>query len=106
MRVDVLVFEGCPNGDASWELVRRVAQEECPLAELRLVDVPDAESAERLRFLGSPSVQVDGEDIEASRLGDESFSYSCRVYRTEEGTSGAVPESLVREALRRRVAQP
>lgn len=101
MRVDVLVFEGCPNGDAGWELVQRVVKEEHPSAEVRLVDVPDAESAERLRFLGSPSVQINGEDIEDSRLGDVGFSYSCRVYRTEVGASGAVPESLLREALRR-----
>lgn len=102
MRIDVLVFDGCPNGEGAWELAQRVAIEECPGAEVNLVDVPDPESAERLRFLGSPSIQIDGEDIERSRRGEEAFSYSCRVYRTEIGSTGAVPENVLREAIRER----
>ena len=94
MMIDVLVFEGCPSGDETWEMARRVAAEECPSAQLCLVDVTDAESAERHRFLGSPSIQIDGQDIETSRVCESVFSYSCRVYRADGTVSGTVPESL------------
>ena len=99
MLVEVLVFDGCPNGQEALDLVQRLVATEFTEAQVRLVDVLDAETAERLRFLGSPSIQVNGLDIEEGRSAEESFSYSCRVYRTSEGVFGVPPEDMVRKAL-------
>jgi hypothetical protein len=100
MLVEVLVFDGCPNGEGAFALARQVVATEFPEAEVRLVDVPDTETAERHKFLGSPSIQVNGIDIEESRLVEEAFSYSCRVYRTEKGVHGLPPEDMLRRAIR------
>ena len=100
MLVEVLVFDGCPNGEAALALAREVVATEFPQAEVRLVDVPDSETAARHRFLGSPSIQVNGLDIEDSRVGEEAFSYSCRVYRTERGVHGVPPKDMLRRAIR------
>lgn len=100
MLVDVLVFVGCPNGTDAFALAQKIAREEFLEAQVRLVDVPDTETAQRLRFLGSPSIQVNGLDIEESRQMEEAFSYSCRVYRTENGVSGLPPADMLRRALR------
>lgn len=49
-----------------------------------------------LRFLGSPTVQVDGLDIEPSARSRTDFAVGCRVY----GPSGDVPpRDLVLAAL-------
>ena len=98
MLVEVLVFEGCPNGKDALDLAERLARTEFPEAEVRLVDVPDFETAQRLRFLGSPSVRVEGQDVEVSRLGEDA-SFSCRVYRTDKGVLGFPPEDMLRKAL-------
>lgn len=62
--VEILFFEGCPNYAQTPALVERIGAELGIEPEIRLVDVPDLEAAERMRFLGSPTVRVDGVDVE------------------------------------------
>jgi hypothetical protein len=62
--VELLYFEGCPNHHAARELVERAATERGLAIDLRLVEVTSPEDAERLRFLGSPTVRVNGRDVE------------------------------------------
>ena len=64
MRVEILYFDGCPNHHGARELVQQVSSELGVAPEIRMVEVADLEAAERLRFLGSPSVRVDGCDVE------------------------------------------
>jgi hypothetical protein len=103
-RVEILYFEGCPNHEAARVLVERVAAELRVELEIDLVDVPDADAAAELRFLGSPTVRVDGRDVEpgADERGD--FVLSCRVYRGERGLSGQPDAGWVREALSKAAA--
>jgi len=98
-RVEILYFDGCPNHEAALALVERVAAELHVEPETDLVEVRDREAAVQLRFLGSPTVRVDGRDVEpgADERGD--FVLSCRVYRTERGFSGQPDPDWVREAL-------
>lgn len=57
------------------------------------------ETAVAQRFLGSPSIRVNGRDVEPAAADRLDFVYSCRVYRTESGLVGQPPERLLREAL-------
>ena len=67
--VEVLFFDGCPNHEPTVQLVRDVVAALGVAAELREVTVESAEDAEALRFLGSPSVRVNGRDIEPGVIG-------------------------------------
>ena len=58
------------------------------------------ETAERCRFLGSPSVRVDGSDVEIGADQRSSYHYGCRIYQTPAGMSGVPPEEYIRAALR------
>jgi hypothetical protein len=49
--------------------------------------VETAEDAERLRFIGSPTILVDGRDPFAGVAAP--FGLTCRVYRTPEGLAGS-----------------
>ncbi|GAB4364643.1 MAG: hypothetical protein Kow00128_06490 [Deltaproteobacteria bacterium] len=100
MKVEILYFEGCPNHTPAFELVERVLQREGIRAEVDRVEVPDFETARALRFLGSPSVRVDGVDIEPGREGDPPF-FGCRTYTVEGRTSGLPPEAWLVDALRK-----
>jgi hypothetical protein len=103
-RVEILYFDGCPNHAAARALVERVAAELRVEPQIELVDVTDAAAAAQLRFLGSPTVRVDGRDVEpgADERGD--FVFSCRVYRSERGLSGQPDAGWVREALSKAAA--
>ena len=98
--VEVLYFDGCPNHAPAQALVERVSAEVGLSVELKLVDVADPDTAVRERFLGSPSIRVDGRDIEPGADARSEYVLACRVYRTETGTSGQPDERWLRDALR------
>lgn len=97
LRIEILYFEGCPNYDPTLALLREVVAELRVAAPINEVEVRDEEGAARLRFPGSPTIRIDGEDIEAPARPRTDFSMSCRFY---EG-SGVPPRSLIEAALRR-----
>jgi hypothetical protein len=100
MRVEVLTFEGCPNAELTLALVREVASEVGVDPDLVVVDVPDIEAAERLGFLGSPTVRVDGRDVEPGADERDQAVYACRVYRSASGLSGLPGRDWIVAALR------
>lgn len=96
MRIDILYFDGCPNHLPAVEMVRDVVQALGIDATIREVEVRDTEDAARLRFFGSPTVQVNGQDVDPAVRSRVDYSFSCRMY----GRSGSPPRALVEEALR------
>lgn len=98
-RVEILYFEGCPNYDDARALVERLAAGLGIDPDLQLVEVPDEQAATRRRFLGSPSVRVQGRDVEPGADERSDYVLSCRLYPGERGLSGAPDEEWIREAL-------
>ena len=97
--VEVLTFEGCPHAQPALELVERVVSELGLDATIHRVDVPDLESAETHRFLGSPTIRVNGHDVEPGADERSEFVLSCRVYRTGGSLEGEPDERWLRDAL-------
>jgi hypothetical protein len=97
--IEILYLDGCPNHPAAVELVERVGRDLGVKLEVRLTQVPDAEAARRQRFLGSPTVRVNGRDVEPGAEQRTDYVYACRVYRTESGFSGQPDERWLREAI-------
>ena len=99
--VEILYFDGCPNHHPAIALVERVSNELGITPEVRLVNVPDAETAERTRFLGSPTIRVEGRDVDPRTEERSDYAHSCRVFRTDAGLVGQPDEQWVRDALLR-----
>ena len=68
-------------------------------AELVQRRVETAEEAVEARFLGSPSVRVDGRDIEPGAESRTDFGMRCRLYRSPAGHSGLPPLEWIERAL-------
>ena len=100
MEIRILHFEGCPNDAPTRELVEQLLAEETLPAVVQMVPVETPEAAQEHRFLGSPTVQIDGVDIEPKRRKDTNYALSCRTYNTQEGRQGVPPAEMVRAALR------
>jgi hypothetical protein len=98
-RVEILYFEGCPNYEPARALVERLAMQLRIEPEIRPVEVADPDEAEDLRFLGSPTVRVDGIDVEPGAQDRRDFAFSRRIYRSEHGVAEQPDERWVREAL-------
>lgn len=99
MTIDVLYFEGCPNHAPTVERIHEVMRDLRATAVVRKIEVASAEDAARLRFFGSPTVQIDGVDIDPAVQGRQDYSFSCRMY----GRTGTPPRELIEQALRARM---
>jgi hypothetical protein len=66
--VHVQMSPGCGHGQQTVALVRDVLAELAPDGRVEIVDVRTIEDAERLGFRGSPTVLVEGADIEPRPL--------------------------------------
>jgi hypothetical protein len=97
--VEVLTVAGCPNRDAAIALVHRVCAELGGNADIRLIDIPDRQAAEAARFLGSPTIRVDGRDVEPDADRCVEYLCDCRLYRGEYSLRGLPEEAWVRQAL-------
>ena len=97
--VEILYFEGCPNHEPARALVERVATQLGLEPVIELVEVADPHAAVALRFLGSPTVRVDGLDVEPAAQERRDFALSCRIYRGERGVSEQPDARWLRDAL-------
>ena len=100
MLIRVMTFEGCPNCETTRYLVEETVRELHLGADIEAIQIKNEEEAIGYGFLGSPTIQVDGQDIEVNRRGERA-SFSCRVYRTPRGISGVPPKDLLLEALKK-----
>lgn len=96
MRVELLYFNGCPGYE---ELLPRVRQLIGDRPDIKLRAVESPEEAERLHFLGSPTLRVNGRDVDPDAGERTDYGMKCRLYRTPEGQFHAPPDEWVRQAL-------
>lgn len=99
MKIELLYFRGCPGYEQMLPAVERTAERAGAELHVRAVETP--ETAHTERFLGSPTLRVDGVDVEPGADERDDFGLKCRVYRSEEGQSGFPPETWIRTALDR-----
>jgi len=101
MRVEVLYFEGCPNHKPAVDRVKDVLRQECLPEVVQEIEVRDTQTAQRLRFLGSPSIRIDGVDIEPAARQSTDFGLVCRTYSEGDcGRAGLPSTNMIRSALR------
>ncbi len=99
--VELLWWSGCPSTEVVADQV------DAALAELGLGDarverreMRDEEAAERERFVGSPTLRVDGRELFPPPA-DEPAGLTCRVYRLRDGRFSPTPHPAdLRDALR------
>jgi copper chaperone CopZ len=99
MKIEVLYFEGCPNHKPAIELVQQVLKEEAISAEVSEVNVSDASTAQELGFLGSPSVRVDGLDVESAARTVRDYGMMCRTYMVDGRREGSPSREMLRQAI-------
>jgi hypothetical protein len=100
MKIELLFIQGCPNHAPALSRLREAMKVENVSAAIKEIEIQDEQQALALRFPGSPTVRVNGKDIESEVRGDEA-SFACRVYRTTEGVfAGLPPLEMIREAIR------
>jgi hypothetical protein len=99
--IEVLYVQDCPHYRETLALVDRVQGELGIDAELRTSLIADQTAAEQTRFPGSPTVRVDGRDVEPGSEPATEYIVGCRLYRLEHRFAGQPEERWIRQALLR-----
>jgi hypothetical protein len=99
MTVQLLYTEGCPHVAAYLpDLLQLVAAAGVD-ALVQTQVVVDHEHAQQERFLGSPTVRVDGVDVDPTAAARNDFGITCRLYATKEGLRVRPADAWVLSAL-------
>ena len=100
MKIELLYFEGCPHWVEARALLSEVLADRALPDEVTLVTVGSNEEAQRRRFIGSPSIRVNGTDVEPG-LPDGGFNLECRLYWIDGKPGGLPPREWVESAIAR-----
>jgi hypothetical protein len=99
VNVELLYFDGCPNHEALVPHLRELLRHAGASDALELHRVPNDAAAQRERFLGSPTVRIDGRDVEPGADQRDDFGLKCRLYKTPAGLGGAPLDEWILDAL-------
>jgi hypothetical protein len=99
MRIEVLFWEGCPSHPEALELLDDVIEVLGVEAAIELREVHTQDEAVELSFPGSPTIRVDGVDVDPAGAGAPP-ALTCRVYRLRDGRPSPIPSrEQLEEAL-------
>ena len=96
MVIEFFYVPGCPNHQPAIDSLKDVLQSATIDTPIQEIAVTDDAMARELKFPGSPTIRIDGGDVESNR--PESYGLACRIYSNGTG----VPS---REILERALAQ-
>jgi hypothetical protein len=89
--VEFLWWDGCPSSDeALGELREEMAALGLDPDAVEVREINTDAAAQREEFVGSPTIRVDGRDLQPP--GDDPVGLTCRVYRLRDGRISALPD--------------
>ena len=97
MDIELLYWDGCPSHPEARELLEEVLAARGIDAEIRMTHVGTDAEAERLRFPGSPTIRIDGRDVDAGGAAAPP-SLTCRIYYLADGRPSPIPSREELEA--------
>jgi hypothetical protein len=100
MKIEVLYFEDCPNHVPAADRLRAVLRQEGLPADVSEIEVKNTSSAKALKFFGSPTIRVNGIDIDVEARTVTETGFACRRY-----PDGLPSEEMIRAALRESLEQ-
>jgi hypothetical protein len=84
MRVELLYWDGCPSHPEAQALLEQVLAERGLGVEIEVREVRTKEEARVLRFPGSPTIRIDGRDVDPIGAGARP-ALTCRIYSLPDG---------------------
>ena len=103
MKIELLYFEGCANHYLAEEMLAGVLSEFGVRESIEKIDVPDAEKGKLVTFPGSPTIRIDGADVEPDWQPCDDCTPRCRLYMTAEGLKGLPERDWIVQAVNRSI---
>ena len=95
MRIELLHTPHCPNAAPARELLESILRERGIPDRIEELVVGTLDEAVQWGFLGSPSIRIDGVDVDPTSTDIRSPALSCRLYEGGGGPSRALLEAAL-----------
>ena len=99
MRIEFLWFDGCPTHETARTVLIETIEELAIDVTVEEIQVESDEAALTHRFQGSPSIRVNGEDVDPISVEEMPYGMACRIYLTPDGPKGSPAKESIRAAL-------
>lgn len=100
MRVELLHIPDCPSYEVAARLLKEILREHGLPQHISEVSVTDFAQGEVLAFPGSPTILVDGKDVD-SALPEQGYrGLSCRTYIVDGKRQGFPSHTMTSLAIR------
>src|SRR5713101_1751941 len=99
MKIELLYIAECPNYRKAARMLRESLREFGFRDEVSEIEVTDSAQAETLAFMGSPSIRIEGKDIEPVASSQPAYGFSCRTYLVGGKLAGVPSLGMIRAAI-------
>jgi hypothetical protein len=99
MTLELLYLPGCPNHGVTMDLVHTVLRAEGVPVEIDEIPIHNVEDAFSYAFPGSPTIRVNGQDIENIPSDQLAVGLACRTYLVKGRPQGVPPRCLLEQAV-------
>jgi hypothetical protein len=99
-KIEYLYYADCPSHPEALDLLRGVLSERGVESEVEVHEVTSDDEAQRLAFPGSPTIRIDGRDVDPA-ADSMRPALSCRIYRLPDGRVSPLPSRAQIEAALR-----
>ena len=99
MKIELLYIPDCPNYSPAVRTIREVLCEQGLPQEIIEIEVADSTQAATLGFQGSPTIRINGRDVEPGLSKSSHYGLSCRTYLVHGKREGLPQREWIREAI-------
>jgi hypothetical protein len=90
VQIELLYWDGCPSYPEAKTMLEEVLTRRGIDAPIHMREVRTDEEAQSLRFPGSPTIRVDGRDVDSAGANARP-ALNCRIYHLPDGRVSPVP---------------
>ncbi len=101
MKAELFYFDGCTAYQTALKHLKEVIREKNLDAGVKMIKIEGDQQALASRFLGSPSIRINGLDVEPGAEKIKDFSMRCRLYLEDDEMSEWPSKKMIRSAIER-----
>jgi hypothetical protein len=98
--IEFLYWEDCPSHGTAWNRLQAILKEKDLKTQVTRIQIQTDEDARQWDFCGSPTIRINGQDIDPQGAQAQRIGLNCRIYHTPDGRiTPAPPDEMIRKAI-------
>ena len=98
LTIDFLYYDDCPHYPEALDVLKEVLSEEHIETDVNMIRVANVDEAQQLKFVGSPTIRINGEDVEPEIEQHTDYHGHCRMYLYRGQLFSWPPKEMLQDA--------